>query len=85
MELEVIGSQVKSKEDFEEFLHLLLQELREKRLAWENADLESYLGGLHGFILDMKGYYQNCGEVVDLRHPTWKMFADILLAARVYE
>jgi hypothetical protein len=47
MELEVIGRQVKSKEDFEEFLHLLLQELREKRLAWENADLESYLGGLH--------------------------------------
>jgi hypothetical protein len=85
MELEVIGSQVKSKEDFEEFLHLLLQDLREKRLAWENTDLESYLGGLHGFVLDLKGYYQNCGEVVDVSHPTWKMFADILLAARVYE
>ena len=85
MDIEDFAEQIKSKEDFEEFLRYLLQDLATSREQWSNVTLEQFLDGLYGIAHDMQGYYGNRGETVDLDQPTWKTLADLLLAARVYE
>ena len=85
MDIEEFAEQIQSKEDFEKFLRHLLQNLATSREQWSNVTLEQFLGGLCGFAHDMQGYYRNRGETVDLDQPTWKILADLLLAARVYE
>jgi len=52
---------------------------------WENDDLKSFLQALEAFASSMEGYYSNMGGKFDPQHPRWANFADILLAARVYE
>jgi hypothetical protein len=74
-----------TKEDFTAFLHLLMRNRREHPEEWENASLEQYLEGLCGFAEGIEGYYANIGVKVDMRKPGWRVFADVLLAARIYE
>jgi hypothetical protein len=40
---------------------------------------------MSGFAGDIEGYDANRKEAVDLRRPSWRMFAEILVAARVHE
>ncbi len=75
---------IQTKEDFESFLLLLIEDLK-KKSDRENNDLESYLRGLYGFVKDISGYYKNLRENIDIHKPSWRILADILLAARVYE
>ena len=76
---------IQSKADFDAFVQLLLRNYREYPDEWENNTLELFLQGLAGFVESMEGYYSNVGAKVDLERPGWRVFADILLAARVYE
>jgi len=85
MAIEDFAEHIQSKEDCEEFLRRLVQDLEANREQWSNATLEQFLDGLYGFAHDMQGYYRNRGEKVDFNRPTWRIFADLLLAARVYE
>ena len=82
--IEDITEGIQTKEDFESFLLLLIEDLK-KKSDWENNDLESYLRGLYGFVKDISGYYKNLRENIDTHKPSWRILADILLAARVYE
>jgi hypothetical protein len=75
---------IKSKEDFSYFLKCLIQDYKQNQNEWENSDLASYLEGINGFTSDMSGYYKNLGEDVDTREITWRLMAEILLAASVY-
>ena len=63
-----------SQRDFVEFLKLLRQDLKKNPNEWENGDLESFLDGLEGYSTD---------KVQEM--PSWKTFAELLLAAKVYE
>ncbi len=72
-----------SKEDFEKFTKLLLIDFTDNKQEWENQNLEEYLSGIWGFVMGLEGYL-NVKEGQDIK-PTWKLFADILLAAIVYE
>lgn len=76
---------VNSRDDFIKFVEFLNADYRVKNDEWGNTDLESFLGGLSGFAQDMDGYYKNMGDVVDVEAITWRMAAEMLLAARVYE
>ena len=76
---------IENRDDFEKFLACLLENYRSSNDDWENGTLESFLEGLIGFSRDANGYYKNIEQDVDTEIPTWKLFADILLAARVYE
>lgn len=76
---------IQSKADFDAFVQLLLRNYREYPDEWENNTLELFLQGLAGFVENMEGYYSNVGVRVDLERPGWRVLADILLAARVYE
>lgn len=75
---------VNSKETFVAFLQLLAQNLKENPQNWENKSLADYLDAAASWTEDMEGYYKNNnlplpGEV------SWKVFADVLMAASRYE
>jgi hypothetical protein len=83
--MDKIVEKMQTKADFEHFLLLLMEDFKRNRNLWENRDLESYLSGLYGFVLDISGYYKNMGENINTGKPSWRQLADLLLAARVYE
>ncbi len=76
---------IKSKKDFEYFLAYLIQDYIQNQNEWQNLDLQSFLTGLIGFVADMSGYYENIGETdVFVENITWRIAAEMLLAATVY-
>jgi hypothetical protein len=66
--------QIKSKKDFEIFLKLLVQDLKENKQDWDNDSLELFLEALYGYNFESEN-----------EEPSWKKFAEMLLAAKVYE
>ena len=83
-ELSDFAATVSSRQDFIQFVKHLNVDYREHRDEWENDDLESFLGGLSGFADDMAGYFKNMGETVDVETITWRIAAEMLMAATVY-
>ncbi|MGA3979497.1 DUF7660 family protein [Ralstonia nicotianae] len=75
---------VDSKERLADFVAALVRDLRENAGGWENVSLDRFLGAMESWIREMDGYYKNMGQPI-LNTPTWRTFADILFAARVYE
>jgi|UPI000592CD50 hypothetical protein len=75
---------IRSRRDFIQFLNYLNDDYRENNSEWENKDLQSFLAGLSGFSMDMTGYYCDLEEKVDVESISWRMVAEMLLAAKVY-
>jgi len=75
---------IQSREDFVAFVKALVQDLRDNPASWENANLERYLEALGAWAQDMDGYYINQGKPVP-QQPDWKIIADMLIAAKMYE
>lgn len=81
-----VAEVVATRDQFIEFLKELEVNLIECRSEWENHDIQSFIGGLRRFLASSDGYYRNFGlEVVDASQPSWRLFADAMLAAKVYE
>ncbi|MBI6550528.1 DUF7660 family protein [Xenorhabdus lircayensis] len=76
--------EIKTREDFIEFLETLSSNARNNLNEWENKDLPSYLEAMSSWIEDMDGYYVNQKLSVP-ENINWTFIADILMAARVYE
>ncbi len=76
---------ITSNEQFLQLLALLRKDLAKNKKDWENQTLEGYLEALGAFCGCLESYYRGRGVNVDLENPGWRVFADILLAARVYE
>jgi len=85
VDIEDFVEATESREDFEKFLSLLLADFEDEGESWENTGLDQFLEALHAYSGALESYYRNKGQMVDLERPTWKVFADLLLAARVYE
>lgn len=79
-----LAAGVRSRSDFISFVDNLNRNYESNKDEWENDNLESFLGGLSGFANDMGGYYKNMKEDVDIETMTWRMAAQMLLAAKVY-
>lgn len=75
---------IKRREDFVSFLELLVQDLRSNPDGWENKKLDSYLEAAASWTEDMDGYYQNNNLPIP-QNIDWKVFANILVAAKMYE
>ncbi len=81
-----IAEALQDRGGFLRFLEALYENHRQFPDEWENDDLESFLDGLLGFARDTGGYYSSIGcDEIDLQRPTWRAFAEMLLAAKVYE
>lgn len=75
---------VTTKAEFVELVRSLRADLVQNPEQWENVTLESFLEAMAAWVEDMEGYYRNNG----LPHPEnvpWRVFADVLLASRMYE
>lgn len=79
-----MAKEVKSRADFVSFVKALNGDYAANRSSWENDSLQRFLDGLSGFASDMDGFYRNMGETVNVDQITWRMAAQMLLAATVY-
>ncbi|HWW38554.1 DUF7660 family protein [Pedobacter sp.] len=81
--MNVVNS-IKTKADFISFIHFLLEDLKSNSEDWENKTLPEYLKAIASWTDDMDGYYINNNLPIP-DNVDWKVFADILLAAKMYE
>lgn len=78
------SKEIKTKEDFLNFLTKYIQELKSNPEEWTNKDLSSYLEALNYWIEGMEQYYINTKQDVPA-DINWKVLSDMLMAARIYE
>lgn len=80
------AEKVYNRNDLVKYIDDIVANFRDHPDEWENDSIESFLGGLSGFIHDADGYYRNnnIGDV-DADVASWRLFADALRAAAVYE
>ncbi|EHU1704571.1 hypothetical protein AXE41_RS06365 [Acinetobacter baumannii] len=79
---------INTKEDFLEFVQLLVNDLSKNQ--WENDNLADYLEGINSWVDDMDGYFENVRdydalEKIKNNQLDWKILGKILLAATMYE
>ena len=74
-----------SRSDLVQFIYALQNDLNQHPENWENSDLQTYLGALAAFLADADGYYRNKKVDVDADVPSWRLLADSLQAASVYD
>lgn len=77
-------NKIENKNDFLEFMEHLIRNLKESPDEWENKTLEDYLDALLSWVENMDGYYENTNQSIP-KNLDWKVFADILIAAKMYE
>lgn len=77
-------NEINSKEDFINFIELLVSNLKNNPEEWTNKSLPEYLESISSWTEDMEGYYQNNDMAVP-ENINWKVFANILIAAKMYE
>lgn len=78
------NNSIRSREDFVAFVQALSKDLKDQPESWENNDLPRFLEALGAWVQDMDGFYRNQGKPVP-QQLDWKTFADILMAAKMYE
>jgi len=84
MNFEKIISQISSKQDFVRFVEILNRDLLENQESWANSTLEDYLEALARWTEDMEYYYLN-NNLAMPKDIDWKVFANALIAAKMYE
>ena len=84
MELHEQISTVSSQEDLVKFISALRSDLAANPETWENPTLERFLEAMESWVSSMDAYYKNTNQRLP-DPPSWKVFADILYAAKIYE
>jgi hypothetical protein len=77
--------EVFDRHSFINFLNILHQDLKTKKETWENSTLDTFLEAMVSYTEDIQGYYNNTNQNVNADTPSWKVFADILRGAKIYE
>lgn len=76
---------IETREDFTSFVHDLRNDLLEGAAYWQNTSLDSYLDSAEFWVSErMDEYFRRYQEQVPPQ-PSWRLFAEILFAAAVYE
>ncbi len=75
---------IENKADFVEFCQALLQDFNERGDDWENGTLGGYLDAFAAVADGVDQRYKNLGEKFP-DPPTWRLFAEMLYTARIYE
>ncbi len=77
--------EVTDKDSFIDFLNKFREDFKQNPTNWENIDLSDFLEAMSRYTEDIQGYYDNTKQPTDSEQPSWKLFADILKGASVYE
>ena len=75
---------VNTKAEFVRFLGKLQADLKRNPDGWENPTLDRYLEAMASWVDDSDGYYRNTNQPVPAKI-SWRFFAEMLAAARMYE
>ncbi|MNL59379.1 hypothetical protein D3C87_1831050 [compost metagenome] len=75
---------INTKEDLAEFVSNLRKDFMKNPGDWENQTLDGYFDAMESWIRVIDSYSKNAGDM-DVRNPSWKTFAKILIAAKFYE
>jgi len=75
---------IKTREDLASFIEELGRDLDTDPNGWENPDLPRFLDALAAWTRAMDACCQNQGKAAPTS-PEWKTFAEMLVAARMYE
>jgi len=77
---------VKTREEFVAFVLALRKDLIQNsdKDEWENPTLERFLEALAAWTTDSDGYYRN-NKIPVPENVSWNVFANILMAAKIYE
>lgn len=73
------------KATFSKFVSEMLKKLKEKNTNWENVKTEDFIASIVSYSEDIDGYYQNMDFTTSAETPTWRIFAQILKGATIYE
>jgi hypothetical protein len=84
MNLDAMANAPMSRDDFQRFLLELASSARHEPTAWSNETLSTYLEASANWLADVEGFFAYRGEDIPAE-PTWQLFAQILVAGRVYE
>ena len=76
---------VNTKQDFIKFIALLHKDFLKNGNKWENNTLQHFLEALHRYSKDIEGYYDNTHQATNADNASWKVFADMLKGATIYE
>ncbi len=76
---------ITSRPDFSKFLYQLHKDLTDNPSAWHNDKLGDFLLAMAALSEDMQGYYDNTSQSIDSEKADWQIFANILIAAIIYE
>lgn len=79
-------AEIKTREEFVDFMTAFVQSIRGGE-SIENNTVDSYLEAMTSWVEDMGGYYENIGIANEVRLDTmnWRVLADIVVAATMYE
>ena len=78
-------SAISSRLDFIVFLQHLLADYLKNGKDWENQNLGDFLEALSAYAADIPGFYNNMSIAVNADSASWRVFADMLRGATVYE
>ena len=73
-----------NRAEFIAIVRIIQNEAEQSPVPFPNGELALFLEALSGWVEDMDGYYRNRGEIPPVNVP-WRVMADALRAARVYE
>ena len=79
-----LSKQVQTREDFIRLVKGLAQDFESSPETWENPTLNQYLEAIAAWTADSDGYFANRVETAP-DSPSWRLFALILQAAKIYE
>jgi hypothetical protein len=77
--------EVTDRQSFIKFLELFYQDFLNNTTEWENSKLENFLQAMASYTGDIQGYFDNTNQNINADTPSWKVFADILKGAKIYE
>lgn len=64
---------------------VFVEELRKNHDGFENKSLDDFLEALGRYAEDIDEFYKNTNQEIDLDKVDWKVFADLLKGASIYE
>ncbi|MCX6215352.1 hypothetical protein [Spirosoma sp.] len=81
----MLNFEVTDRQSFTTFLQLLVQDLQANPESWENVNLLDFLEAMGRYTEDIQGYYDNLQLGLNADAPSWRLFADLLKGATIYE
>ncbi|WP_460503181.1 DUF7660 family protein [Hymenobacter agri] len=78
-------STINGRQDFIAFLQQLRIHYLRNGDEWENRNLGDFLAALEAYAADIPCYYRNMSLEVNADSASWRVFADMLRGATIYE